>query len=168
MSFRCYTTEKVKTHVSKFNTDMCLIPGGLTTQLQPADVSWNKPFKTAYRELYNEWMASGRKHYTSAGNVKPPDKLLCLEWVKKSWERVTEEVVAASFKACSISNSEDGSEDSEIHCLKEGGVAHSAVEEVRAQLRRLYSGEERGANDSDDPFTDLEELEEDEAAIDSD
>ena len=50
-------TEKVKTHVSKLNTDMCLIPGGLTTQLQPADVSWNKPFKTAYRKLYNEWMA---------------------------------------------------------------------------------------------------------------
>ena len=133
----------MKIHVRNLNMDMCLIPGGLTTQLQPADVSWNKLFKTAYQELYNEWMASGRKHYTSVGNVKPPDKLLCLEWVKKSWGRVTEEVVAASFKAYGISNSEDGSKDSEIHCLKEGGVAHSAIEEVRAQLRRLYSGVEK-------------------------
>ena len=135
--------EKVKTHVSKLNTDMCLIPGGLTTQLQPADVSWNKPFKTAYRELYNEWMASGRKQYTAAGNVKPPDKLLCLEWVKRAWKRVTEEVVVTSFKACGISNKEDGSEDSDIHCLKPGGVAHGAVEELAAQLHGLYSGEER-------------------------
>ena len=77
--------------------------------MQPAETSWNKPFKTAYRELYNEWMALGRKQYKAAGNVKPPDKLLCLEWVKRAWERVTQELVVTSFKACGISNKEGGS-----------------------------------------------------------
>ena len=47
-------------------------------------------------------------------------------------------------------------------------MAQSSVEEIAAQLHGLYSEEERGANDSDDPFTDVEELEEDEAAIDDD
>ena len=37
-----------------------------------------------------------------------------------------------------------------------------------AGVRGLYSGEERWANDSDAPFADMEELEEDEAAIDDD
>ena len=51
--------------------------------------------------------------------------------MKRAWERVTEEVVVTSL----LSNKEDGSEDSDIHCLKPGGVAHGAVEELAAQLR---------------------------------
>ena len=31
-------------------SDIGLIPGGLTGKIQPADVSWNKPFKTAYKQ----------------------------------------------------------------------------------------------------------------------
>ena len=95
------------------------------------------------------------------------------EW-KGLGERATKEVVVTSFKACGtctcISNKEDGSEDSDIHCLKPAGVAHSVAEELAAQLHvhGPYSGEERWANDSDDPFADMEELEEDEAATDDD
>ena len=49
-------TDKVNTHVTSLGSDMVIIPGGLTSQVQPADVSWNKPFKAAYRELYNKWV----------------------------------------------------------------------------------------------------------------
>ena len=63
------------------NSDISIIPGGLTGNLQPADVSWNKPFKDAYKAKY-EWMVSGEKSYTAAGNVHAPDKALCLQWVK--------------------------------------------------------------------------------------
>ena len=59
-------TEKVRTHIASLRTDACLIPGGLTSHLQPADVSWNKPFKTAYRDLYNEWMSSAEKSFTGS------------------------------------------------------------------------------------------------------
>jgi len=38
----------------------------------PADVSWNKPFKEAYKARYNQWMATGEKSYTPAGNIKAP------------------------------------------------------------------------------------------------
>ena len=65
--------EKPKNHVSKLKTDMCRIPGGLTTQLQPR-TSLSRPL--AERELYNEWMVPRTKQYTTVGNVKPPDKLL--------------------------------------------------------------------------------------------
>ena len=43
-----------------------------------------------------------------------------------------------------------------------------ATGKLAAQLCGLYSGEERWANDSDDLFADMEEPEEDEAAIDND
>lgn len=38
-------------------------------KVQPADVSWNKPFKAVYKERYNKWMVEGEKTYTAAGNV---------------------------------------------------------------------------------------------------
>ena len=78
-------TDKVRKHADKATTtDLAIIPGGLTSQVQPADVSWNKPFKSAYWELYSKWMAEGEKSFTAAGNLRAPEKLLCLQWVKEA------------------------------------------------------------------------------------
>ena len=74
--YKCHLMPSVKSVVDKqANSDISIIPGGLTRLVQPADVSWNKPFKAAYKELYNEWMVNGVKSYTSAGNVRAPSKL---------------------------------------------------------------------------------------------
>lgn len=135
------------------NTDINIIPGGLTCHLQPADVSWKKPFKQAYKALYNEWMVSGEKSYTPAGNMRPPDKSLCLKWVKDAWQSVTTDVVMKSFAVCGISSSIDGSQDSEISCIK------AAETIAKTQELALANQEE------EDPFADLDgdgETEEDE------
>ena len=157
-------TDKVKTRAASLRTDACLIPGGLTSHLQPADVSWNKQFKSAYRDLYNEWMSSGEKSFTNSGNMKAPDKVTCVEWVKKAWSTVTADVIIKSFKACGISSSTDGSEDSSIHCLKPGGVAHGALETITEGTASLNNSYEW---DEEDPFADCDtELEDDETVID--
>ena len=81
-AYQCHIMSNVSAHVAKTtNTYVSVIPGGLISQLQPADVSWNKPFKQAYKTKYSEWMVSREKSYTAAGNVRPPDKALCLQWV---------------------------------------------------------------------------------------
>jgi hypothetical protein len=36
-----------------------VIPGGVTSILQPLDISINKPFKESLRRFYGEWMAEG-------------------------------------------------------------------------------------------------------------
>ena len=110
---RCHMTDAVTARLKRqAKTDVSLIPGGLTKQLQPADVSWNKPFKAAYRELYSNWMANGEKSYTPTGNMRAPDKLLCLQWVKEAWKSVTTDIIVKSFRPCGISANIDGSEDS--------------------------------------------------------
>ena len=152
-------------------SDVAIIPGGLTSQFQPADVSWNKPFKTAYRELYNEWMATGEKSFTPAGNMRPAEKALCLEWVKIAWSKVTTDVVIKSFTACGISNNTDGSEDDMIHCLKPGEVAHSAAETAARETAQLNNPV---ADDNEDLFMGIDDddfgvkMEEDETIIDDD
>ena len=150
-------------------TDVSLIPGGLTKQLQPADVSWNKPFKGAYGELYSNWMANGEKSYTPTGNMRAPDKLLCLQWVKEAWKSVTTDIIVRSFRSCGISVNIDGSEDSFIHCLKPGEAAYAAADRIKdATSKMLEVGEEES---DEDPFADIdsedeEELENNELLID--
>ena len=61
------------------NSDTAIIPGGLTGHIQAADMSWNKPFKAAYKALHRDWMLNGQKTYTKVRNVRTPNKLLCLE-----------------------------------------------------------------------------------------
>lgn len=91
---KCHLMPNVKCVLdTQTNSDVSVIPGGLTILVQPADVSWNKPFKSAYKELYNAWFLNGDKTYTAAGNVRAPSKLLCLQWVKQAWQSVTTEVV---------------------------------------------------------------------------
>ena len=83
-AYKCHIREKTRSYLDKqTNTNASVIPGGLTNQLQPADVSWNKAFKTVYKDKYNEWMASREISYTAARNLRAPSKVLCLEWVRE-------------------------------------------------------------------------------------
>ena len=127
-AYKCHITDAVTSHAKRTTkTDVSIIPGGITRHLQPADVSWNKPFKQAYKALYNQRMETGEKSYTAAGNVGAPDKALCLRWVREARSSVGTEVVIKLFRVCSISISTDGSQDGEIHCIKEGKIAVEAL-----------------------------------------
>ena len=44
-SFEAHVTDTVKASFKCENTELAVIPGGLTSLLQPLDVSLNKPFK---------------------------------------------------------------------------------------------------------------------------
>lgn len=90
---------------------MAVIPGGCTSKLQPCDVSWNKPFKDQYREMYNEWLFSWKVNLTKGGNLKPPEKSQILKWIKAAWDSVSPEVIRKSFLKNGICNALDGSED---------------------------------------------------------
>jgi len=50
--FKAHVTESTKRLATKLKTHLAVIPGGLTSQLQPLDFSVNKPFKGFKHE---EW-----------------------------------------------------------------------------------------------------------------
>ena len=151
---KCHIMESVRSYVDKqTNTDVSVIPGGLTSHLQLADVSWNKPFKTAYKAKYNQWMVIGPKSYTAAGNMRAQSKAMCLEWVRDCWEALPTELIQNSFRACGISVDIDGKCDGEIHSLKAGGVTSDAREPITVETTSLLSG---AIEDSEeDPFADM-------------
>jgi len=51
-SFKGHKTNSVKKRCNEENTDIAIIPDGLTSVLQPLDVCLNKPFKDRLREKW--------------------------------------------------------------------------------------------------------------------
>ena len=99
-AFEAHVTERVKT--AQENTNLAVIPGGLTSILQPLDVSLNKPFKDGVRKRCMEWMAEGIHEFTANGCQKKPSEELILSWIAGAWQDISKEM--------GITNSLDGSE----------------------------------------------------------
>jgi hypothetical protein len=114
-SFKSHVMSAIRTRVKDFyNTHMVVIPGGCTGILQPADLSWNKPFKATYREKYEEWAIDGEVSLTAGSRRRPPPRDLIMQRVKEAWVSVSAETVRKSFKKCGITNSMGGTEDDQI------------------------------------------------------
>ncbi|XP_064095201.1 RUS family member 1-like [Macrobrachium nipponense] len=112
--FRSHITENTKARLAKINTEIGVIPGGLTSLLQPLDVGLNKPFKDNVRQEWNNWMLHGEKSFTKGGTMRAPSLDVLCEFVVKSWDNVKKESVIKSFKKCGISNAMDGTEDDDL------------------------------------------------------
>ena len=171
-AFRAHLTDDVKDYArSKCNTDMCVIPGGCTSRLQPADVSWNKPFKGKFSELYDEWLFSGPVDKTPKGNRRAPPKPLILTWIKTAWDSITPAIIRKSFVKCGISAAMDGSEDhlfghvSDDETADETAVTEfegfdpddvDEVEQVLENLNTELSESDGNSSETDDQSSDCD------------
>ena len=61
--------------------------------MQPADVSWNAPFMSRYREHYDHRTAEEERLVTAAGNHRAPSKALMVQWVVEAWKAISTEVI---------------------------------------------------------------------------
>ncbi|CAH2275912.1 Pogo transposable element with KRAB domain, partial [Pelobates cultripes] len=113
--FRAHTSDDIKKLAKSSQVTLAVIPGGLTSVLQPLDVCLNKPFKDRVRKKWHEWMSSGQPRLTKVGNLMKPDIELIAKWVRDAWEEIPEGMVQRAFKKCGISNAMDGREDSALY-----------------------------------------------------
>ena len=109
-SFSAHLTDTVKQQLRENKTATAVIPGGLTSLVQPLDVCLNKPFKDRLREKWMTWM-SGEKTFTPGGQLQAASLVTVCQWVKELWQELSKEMVECSFKKCGISNALDGTED---------------------------------------------------------
>uniref|UniRef100_A0A8C5WL18 HTH CENPB-type domain-containing protein n=1 Tax=Leptobrachium leishanense TaxID=445787 RepID=A0A8C5WL18_9ANUR len=107
--------KSIKSAVRNACTDIAVIPGGLTSQLQPLDVCLNKPFKDRLRQMWADWMCSDALTTTKSGLPQRLDITVVCRWVKDAWESMPPEMIQKSFRKCGISNAMDGTEDDAIY-----------------------------------------------------
>lgn len=62
-------------------TDIVVNPSGMTSVLQPLDVSIPKPFKDDVQRVYTEWMADGNHNLTPAGKIRRPSIAMLCGWI---------------------------------------------------------------------------------------
>ena len=93
------------------NTELVFMPGGITSVLQPMDVSINKPFKDRLRQQYLKLISDAARELTETGKIKsaaPSEVKLC---VSAAWKAIPESIIIRYFKKCCINNDLDESED---------------------------------------------------------
>ena len=137
-SYACHIELSVSADLKLKHFEEAIIPGGCTKYVQMPDISWNKPFKASVSENYAEWLSTiGIHQVTDAGNLKSPPRQAIVEWIVNAWADLDTEIVRKSFKVCGLNLVVDGSEDSLIHCLKEGQPCHAGLEVFNSQLSIL-------------------------------
>jgi hypothetical protein len=92
-SFRGHLTDDIKQACIDTNTVRAVIPGGLTSHLQPLDLTVNRSFKAHLRKTYNR-MLTARQRQT------PTERLHILaNAVRYSWNQVDNAVIKNGFRS---------------------------------------------------------------------
>ena len=65
-----HLTDSMKNQLLKMKTELVVILGGMTSMLQPIDISINKPSKDRLRQQYLTWIADPVCELTETGKIK--------------------------------------------------------------------------------------------------
>ena len=92
------------------------IPEGLTSKLQPLDISVNKSFKNAYKKKYTEYVIINSKDFFNG--IEKPKREDILSWIEYIWysdEILSKNVIINGFRKSGISLPLYGSEDNNFN-----------------------------------------------------
>jgi len=92
-------------------TELVVIPSGMTSVLQPMDLSINKPFKDRLSQQYLTWIVDPARELTETGKIKHAAPSEVAQWVSAAWKAIPESIIIRSFKKCCISKALGESED---------------------------------------------------------
>uniref|UniRef100_A0A8C3UMK4 HTH CENPB-type domain-containing protein n=1 Tax=Catharus ustulatus TaxID=91951 RepID=A0A8C3UMK4_CATUS len=115
-SMCAHKTDSVKALVEQMNSKLTVIPGGLTKELQPLDISVICSFKAKLRVLWENWMVEGEHSYTTTGRLRRASYSTVCKWILDAWSKVTRDTIIRGFARADIIpelNTSDGTEGAE-------------------------------------------------------
>jgi hypothetical protein len=72
----------------------------MTSQLQPLDVSINKPLKHLLRKRHDAWLNKDSHILTPSGKIKRASASITVEFMSKGWKEVPVNIISKSFLKC--------------------------------------------------------------------
>ena len=122
----------MKSQVKKTNSELAIIPGGLTKELQPLDIGVNRAFKAKLRAAWEQWMTEGDHTFTKTGRQRRASYATICQWIVDAWAKVSVSTVVRAFKKAGIINeqpsnsNETESDDDE----RDPGVLDAAIAQL--------------------------------------
>ena len=146
-SARSHISKEIKAFMRDRKILFCVIPGGLTGFLQPADAFWFKPMKSKLRTLANQWLESENVERTRSGKIMLPSNHVVARWLLDSWNVLDAELIRKSFRECFL-----GSTDELL-------IANDPMYGERF-VREAEKGQNNGDTENDFPESGLSEIDE--------
>jgi len=97
-SARSHLSRIVKDYLHSRGILFCVIPGGLTGLLQPADVMWFKPLKSHLRDQIRQWIREGPWERTRGGRIRPPSASQLAGCFADAWGSIGSADIVKSFE----------------------------------------------------------------------
>ncbi|KAF4804706.1 pogo transposable element with KRAB domain-like protein [Turdus rufiventris] len=103
-SMRAHKTESVKALVKKMTSELAVIPGGLTKEVQPLDISIIHSFKAKLQLLWENWMMEGEHSFTKTGRQCRASYATVCQWIldADAWPKVTTTTIIRGFGKADI------------------------------------------------------------------
>ncbi|KAF4794609.1 hypothetical protein TURU_099141 [Turdus rufiventris] len=99
---RAHRTERVKDIVKKMKSELAVIPGGMTKELQPLDIGIICSFKAKVQLLWEKWMMKGEHSYTKTGRLRRASYATACQWILSAWGKVTATTIIRGFAEADI------------------------------------------------------------------
>lgn len=142
-SYECHMEDSVVQSLHSKKINVVIVPGGCTRYIQAPDVLWNKPFKAACTEEYDNWMGEvGIHSETAAGNLKAPPKRTVIQWILKSWAAIPAELIKKLFPCCGLNLPVNGSDNDKIVCFRDVEPCAIGREMLKTQASVLLEPDE--------------------------
>ena len=142
-SFSAHVGEDHVKWCKQHDVYLVIIPGGLTSALQPLDLRVNAPYKYHLREAMYSWVEIARQAAASArdkGGFPEPGHQDFVTMAQVAWDNVAPENVMAGFKGAGMGLALDGTEDDWVI----GGIMDDEFDaKLEEQRRRTLDHEQR-------------------------
>jgi transposase-like protein len=100
--FDMHRSHLVTTTLDKIKKEskVAFIPAGLTSKVQPLDLTVNRSFKSKLRKKWEDWIIKDYENikHTKSGNMKAADWNTIFEWIVSSWEEVNLSTILNGFR----------------------------------------------------------------------
>ncbi|XP_077453569.1 NEDD8-activating enzyme E1 catalytic subunit isoform X3 [Stigmatopora argus] len=120
-SMRAHLTATVKNQIMKRNSELAVIPGGLTKELQPLDIGINRAFKSKLRAAWEQWMIAGEHSFTKSGRQRRASYATICQWIFAAWANVSACTDVRAFAKAGIISKEPHGNDGDSEKEERGG-----------------------------------------------
>ncbi|KAF4804536.1 pogo transposable element with KRAB domain-like protein [Turdus rufiventris] len=101
-SMGAHKTQSVKALVKKTNSELAVIPDGLTKEVQPLDINVIRSFKAKLLITWENWMVEGEHSFMKTRRLHRPSYATVCQWIVDAWHKVSARTVIRGFAKADI------------------------------------------------------------------